>query len=174
MWCLFSRSYSSGQACQHSVHSSGFLETNPSLPPLQGDPSLCKPTSLVSHPSSARLCDVWDNQIWIEYSIQAFSRKDGMWAFIPRLETCALANAANSLQKISGGRLHSSKHRATRPVDGAKDQYFAAYLLRPSNTLISKWNAAKWSWYLIPVQPAFDLQQAGIVTLWVRIPLLYP
>lgn len=106
---------------------------------------------LVSHPSSARLCDVRDNLhtdggtltllFYKEWSIHAFSRKEGLWAFIPPLETCVLVNVANALQKISGGRLHSPEHRATQPIDGAKDRYFVTYLLRPEDALISKWNA---------------------------------
>lgn len=107
---------------------------------------------LVSHPSSARLCDVRDNLhtddgtltllFYTEWSIN-FPQKDGIWAFTPPPKTFALVNVANSLQKISGGRLHSPEHRATQPIDGAKERYFVTYFLRPERALISKWNAAR-------------------------------
>jgi len=104
----------------------------------------------VSHPSSARVSDVPDNLhtdagtltllFYTEWSIHTFSRQDGIWAFVPPQATCALVNVANSLQKFSGGRFHSPEHRATQPLDGAKDRYFVTYLLRPEDRAIPQLN----------------------------------
>lgn len=53
------------------------------------------------------------------------------WAFIEPRPQCALVNVADSLQAISGKRLHSCRHRVTQAVDGYQKRYFAAYFMRP-------------------------------------------
>ncbi|KAE9370965.1 Clavaminate synthase-like protein [Stipitochalara longipes BDJ] len=76
-------------------------------------------------------------------SIHAFLPDGNIWAFTPPLEGCALVNVANSLQKLSGGKFHSPKHRVTQPFDGVKDRYYLSYFLRPETSLVEKWDITK-------------------------------
>lgn len=58
---------------------------------------------------------------------------DKNWAFTPVKEHCALINVANTLQRLSGGKLHSPVHRVTQPVDGARKRFYISYFLRPDH-----------------------------------------
>jgi isopenicillin N synthase-like dioxygenase len=108
---------------------------------------------LVLHPSLAKLFDVGETLhtdsgtltllFYVDWSIHAFLPDANIWAFAPPLEGCALVNVADSLQRFSGGKLHSPKHRVTQPFDGAKNRYYLSYFLRPETLLVEKWNAAK-------------------------------
>lgn len=108
----------------------------------------------VLYPSLARLSDVGETLhtdsgtltllFYKDWSIHAYLPDADRWGFIPPPEEgCALVNVANTLQRLSGGKLHSPKHRVTQPFDGAKDRYFLSYFLRPENELLEKWNSAK-------------------------------
>jgi len=107
----------------------------------------------VLHPSLARLSDVGETLhtdsgtltllFYKDWSIHAFLPDANMWAFTPPLECCALINVGDSLQRLSGGKLHSPKHRVTQPFDGAKKRYYLSYFLRPETNLVEKWDAAK-------------------------------
>lgn len=108
---------------------------------------------LILQPSCAKLSDAPDTThtdsgtltllFYKDWSVHAFLPDTNLWAFTPPLEGCALVNVANSLQRLSGGRLHSPKHGVTQPFDGAKNRYYLSYFLRPETLLIEKWNAAK-------------------------------
>lgn len=108
---------------------------------------------LVLHPSLAKLSDAPDTThtdsgtltllFYKDWSIHALLPDTNLWAFTPPLEGCALVNIANSLQRLSGGRLHSPKHGVTQPFDGAKNRYYLSYFLRPETVLIEKWDAAE-------------------------------
>jgi isopenicillin N synthase-like dioxygenase len=107
----------------------------------------------VLHPSLARLSDVGETLhtdsgtltllFYKDWSIHAFLPDANMWAFTPPLEGCALINVGDSLQRLSGGKFHSPKHRVTQPFDGAKNRYYLSYFLRPETALVEKWDAAK-------------------------------
>ena len=108
---------------------------------------------VVLHPSLAKLSDAGDNLhtdsgtltllFHKDKSIHAFLPDANIWAFTPPLEGCALVNVGNSLQKLSGGKLHSPKHGVTQPFDGVKNRLYLSYFLRPETALIEKWDAAK-------------------------------
>lgn len=108
---------------------------------------------LVLHPSVAKLADVGETLhtdsgtltllFYVDWSIHTFLQDANIWAFTPPLEGCALVNVADSLQRLSGGKLHSPKHRVTQPFDGAKNRYYLSYFLRPETVLVEKWNATK-------------------------------
>jgi isopenicillin N synthase-like dioxygenase len=98
---------------------------------------------LVLHPSSAKLSDVGDNLhtdggtltllFYKDWSIQAFLPDSNMWGFTPPMEEFPLINIADSLQRLSGEKFHSPKHRVTQLSDGAKDRHYISYFLRPEN-----------------------------------------
>jgi len=108
---------------------------------------------LVLHPSLAKLSDVGDTLhtdsgtltllFYEDWGIHAFLPDANNWAFTAPFEGCALINVGNSLQRMSGGKLHSPKHRVTQPFDGAKNRYYLSYFLRPETALVEKWDAAK-------------------------------
>jgi isopenicillin N synthase-like dioxygenase len=105
------------------------------------------------YPSYAKISDAPDDWhtdggtftllFYKDWGVNAFLPDATMWAFTPPMEGCALVNVANSLQKLSGGRLHSPKHRVTQPFDGAKNRYYFSYFLRPETVLVEKWNSDK-------------------------------
>lgn len=108
---------------------------------------------MVLHPSCAKKSDAPDDWhtddgtltllFYKDWGLNLFLPDVNMWAFTPPMEGCALINVASSLQKLSGGRLHSAKHRVTQPFDGAKNRYYFSYFLRPETVLVEKWNSDK-------------------------------
>lgn len=54
-----------------------------------------------------------------------------VWAFVEPKPGCALVNVADSLQAMSGGKLHSCRHCHTQPLDGFQRRYFVVSYLRP-------------------------------------------
>ncbi|KFY33214.1 hypothetical protein V494_07824 [Pseudogymnoascus sp. VKM F-4513 (FW-928)] len=108
----------------------------------------------VLHPSQARLSDVGENLhtdsgtltllFYKDWSLHAFLPDANSWGFIaPPPQGCTLVNVADTLQRLSGGKLHSPKHRVTQPTDGAGNRYFLSYFLRPENEWIDKCSSAK-------------------------------
>lgn len=102
---------------------------------------------LVVHQSSAKVSDVGENLhtdsgtltllFFKDWSVHGFLPDIQDWAFTPPPpEGCALVNIADVLQRLSGGELHSPKHRVTQPFDGAKNRYYLSYFLRPEDALI--------------------------------------
>lgn len=72
-------------------------------------------------------CDHWGNRL--EHP------ETKAWTFIEPKPGCALINVADSLQSLSGGKLHSCRHGVTQPVDGFQKRYFVASYLRPDKTI---------------------------------------
>lgn len=72
-------------------------------------------------------CDHWGNRL--EHP------ETKAWTFIEPKPGCALINVADSLQSLSGGKLHSCRHGVTQPVDGFQKRYFVASYLRPDRTI---------------------------------------
>lgn len=58
------------------------------------------------------------------------------WGFVEPRAECALVNVADSLQALSGGKLHSCRHRVTQVGDGFQKRYFAAYFMRPDKVVV--------------------------------------
>ena len=71
--------------------------------------------------------------------MHAYMKDMDEWAFTAVQPGCALVNVANSLQRMSDGKLHSTLHRVTQPEDGAAKRYFLSYFLRPSHETQKKW-----------------------------------
>lgn len=57
------------------------------------------------------------------------------WTFVEPRPGCALINVADSLQSLSGNKLHSCRHRITQPVDGFQKRYYIVAYLRPENAI---------------------------------------
>lgn len=72
-------------------------------------------------------CDHWGNRLE--------DPETKAWTFIEPKPGCALINVADSLQSLSGGKLHSCRHGVTQPVDGFQKRYFVASYLRPDKTI---------------------------------------
>lgn len=54
------------------------------------------------------------------------------WVFVPPKHGCAIVNVADGLQRASGGRFVSCRHRVTQPVDGmVRRRWFVVVYLRP-------------------------------------------
>jgi isopenicillin N synthase-like dioxygenase len=108
---------------------------------------------LVLHPSLSKLSDVGESLhtdsgsltllFYKDWSIHAFLPDAKMWGFIPPpMEGFALINIGNSLQRLSGGKLHSPEHRVTQPLDGARSRYYLSYFLRPETKFRESWDNA--------------------------------
>jgi len=109
---------------------------------------------LIYEPSLARLADVGDNkhtdsgtltvlfyELW-GLHIKIPEQEQPRWAFTAPQNGCALINVADSLARLSGGRLHSPTHRVTQPSDGFAKRYYLSYFLRPEQALKAAWAAA--------------------------------
>ena len=117
---------------------------------------------LIHEPSLPKLADVGDNLhtdggtltllFYDKWGLSAYAdshrhhhqqQRDGGgdgFAFTPPLgEGVALINVADSLQRLSGGRLKSPQHRVTQPVDGAEKRYYISYFLRPEDATKEAW-----------------------------------
>ena len=68
-------------------------------------------------------CDQWG--IMLEHP------ETKAWAFIEPKPGCAVVNVGDSLQSLSGDKLHSCRHRVTQPVDGFQKRYYVVSYLRP-------------------------------------------
>ena len=66
-----------------------------------------------------------------DWGIQIEEPETKMWGFVEPKEGCALVNVADALQRASGGKLRSCRHRHTQPVDGFRERYFVVAYLRP-------------------------------------------
>lgn len=90
----------------------------------------CSDWSDNTHTDSGTLtllfCDQWGNRLE--------DPETKAWTFIEPKPGCALINVADSLQSLSGGKLHSCRHGVTQPVDGFQKRYFVASYLRPDKT----------------------------------------
>ena len=98
---------------------------------------------LIYEPSLDKLSDVGDNLhtdsgsltllFYDKWGLSAYAPSQG-FAFPAPLENgCALINVGDSLQRLSGNKLLSPKHRVSQPVDGAEKRYYLSYFLRPEH-----------------------------------------
>lgn len=107
---------------------------------------------LIAEPSVPRAADVVENKhrdsgtltmlFYDEPSLQVCLSSDDEdeqrqeWMFVPPPpQGCALVHGANSLGRLSGGKLRSPLHRVSQPSDGAGKRYFLSYFLRPEHAL---------------------------------------
>ncbi|KAK5796326.1 hypothetical protein VI817_005611 [Penicillium citrinum] len=72
-------------------------------------------------------CEKWASQLQVPETKE--------WLWIEPNSQYILVNIANSLQRQTGGRLHSPVHRVTQPVDGVEDRPMISYFLRPSKQI---------------------------------------
>lgn len=99
---------------------------------------------LISEPTQKRVTDCVDNThtdggtltlVFSDAWGTMIEDPDSMdWGFIEPKPGCAVVNVADSLQALSGGRLHSCRHRITQPKDGFQQRLFVAYFLRPERS----------------------------------------
>lgn len=104
---------------------------------------------LVYEPTLTKLADVSDNLhtdsgtftllFCEQWGIHAELAGANKWAFTAPMPGCALINVADSLQRLSGGKLHSPKHRVTQPTDGFEKRYFIVFYLRPEHAITEAW-----------------------------------
>lgn len=104
---------------------------------------------LIYEPTREKVVDVVDNihtdsgtftlLFYDKWGLEVELCGEERWAFTPALEGCALINVANSLQRLSGNRLHSPLHRVTQPFDGFKKRYYISYFLRPERRVKDSW-----------------------------------
>ncbi|KAH0538092.1 hypothetical protein FGG08_005304 [Glutinoglossum americanum] len=107
---------------------------------------------LIYEPSLASKGQVGDNKhtdsgtftllFYDQWGLHAELPEAKKWAFTAPVPGCALINVANSLQRLSGNRLHSPLHRVTQPVDGFAKRYYISYFLRPEHNLQEMWAQA--------------------------------
>ena len=62
----------------------------------------------------------------------------------PSEDGCALINVADSLQRLSGNKLTSPKHRVSQPAYGAEKRYHLSYIWRPEHATKEAWSKASW------------------------------
>ena len=106
---------------------------------------------LIYEPTLAKLSDVGDNLhtdsgsmtflFYDKWGLSAYAPSQG-FAFPAPVDGCALINIGDSLQRLSGGKLLSPKHRVSQPVDGAEKRYYLSYFLRPEHATKEAWSQA--------------------------------
>ena len=107
---------------------------------------------LIYEPSLDKLASVGDNThtdsgtftflFYDQWGLHVQLPEARNWAFAAPVPGCALINVANSLERLSGKKLHSPVHRVTQPVDGFAKRYYISYFLRPERALQERWAAA--------------------------------
>ena len=107
---------------------------------------------LIYEPSLAKLSDVGDNLhtdsgtltllFYDKWGLSAYAPAQGFAFPEPLKKDCALINIGDSLQRLSGDRLLSPKHRVSQPVDGAEKRYYLSYFLRPEHATKEAWSQA--------------------------------
>ena len=107
---------------------------------------------LIYEPSLAKLADVGDNLhtdsgtltllFYDKWGLSAYAPSQGFAFPAPLEDGCALINVADSLQRLSGDKLLSPKHRVSQPVDGAEKRYYISYFLRPEYATKEAWSKA--------------------------------
>lgn len=116
----------------------------------------CQPSDtglkLIYEPSLAKLSDVGDNLhtdsgtltllFYDKWGLHAYTPSQGFAFPAPLEDGCALINVADSLQRLSGNKLISPKHRVSQPADGAEKRYYLSYFLRPEHATKEAWSRA--------------------------------
>lgn len=105
---------------------------------------------LIYEPALSKLSDVPENKhtdsgtltltFTENWGIHVQSPSTGTWGFPEPKKGTVLVNIADSLQRLSGGKLHSPVHRVTQRGDGEETRIFLAYFLRPSISLKESWS----------------------------------
>lgn len=98
---------------------------------------------LVYEPTQNDLVDVVENKhtdsgtltllFGEQWGLQVELPNTKKWAFVEPRDGHAVVNVADSLQSLSGKRLHSCLHRVTQPVGGFQKRFYIVYLLRPEH-----------------------------------------
>ena len=104
---------------------------------------------LIAEPSLPLLSSVGENKhtdsgtftilFYEEWGLHIKAKGEESWSFAAPKEGCALVNVADSLERLSGGMLHSPTHRVTQPRDGAHKRFYLSYFLRPEHALKAAW-----------------------------------
>ena len=104
---------------------------------------------LIYEPSVPRKADVRENKhtdsgtltllFYKQWGLSVYLPGEMKWAFTALKPGCVLVNVADSLQRMSGGKLHSPLHRVTQPYDGAGKRYYISYFLRPDYATGGGW-----------------------------------
>ncbi|KAE8381812.1 Clavaminate synthase-like protein [Aspergillus bertholletiae] len=81
-----------------------------------------------THTDNGTLTLLWST----EMASQICDPITGDWGWAEERDGHVLVNVANSLQKQTGGRLHSCLHKVAQPSDGAHERYMVSYYLRPN------------------------------------------
>ncbi|KAE8137244.1 Clavaminate synthase-like protein [Aspergillus pseudotamarii] len=81
-----------------------------------------------THTDNGTLTLLWST----EMASQICDPTTGEWGWAEERDGHVLVNVANSLQKQTGGRLHSCLHKVAQPSDGAHERYMVSYYLRPN------------------------------------------
>ncbi|KAK6340592.1 hypothetical protein TWF696_008918 [Orbilia brochopaga] len=69
--------------------------------------------------------DKWGTQIELPWNKE--------WAWVGAKPGCAIVNVGDTLQTLSGGKLHSCRHRVSQPVAGFQERWAITYFFRPEN-----------------------------------------
>ncbi|KAK4219480.1 2og-fe oxygenase family [Rhypophila decipiens] len=92
------------------------------------------------HTDSGTFTMLFYDGVGLEFELVDKTSNTTSWEFAPLLpEGCALVNVADSLARLSGGVLHSPRHRVTQIGDGFMERYYISYFLRPERALKEKW-----------------------------------
>jgi isopenicillin N synthase-like dioxygenase len=105
----------------------------------------------ISEPALEKASDVGDYThtdggtltmlFYSDWGLQTLLKESQKWAFIAPKDGCVVVNVADSLERLSGGRFHSPKHRITQPTDGQAKRYYLSYFLRPQLAVKASWAA---------------------------------
>ena len=95
----------------------------------------------VNEPTIDRVSDVIDNthtdngllsMVWYDgWGFKIKEDADDFGLFTQPTEGRVLIHVANTLQRLTDGRLRSTLHQVTQPLDGATPRLFIAYNIRP-------------------------------------------
>lgn len=96
---------------------------------------------LANMPTAGKVSDYPDNQhtdyglitlnFIEEWGMQIELPWNKQWATIVPKSGHTLVNVSNTLQSLTGNKLHSCQHRVTQFVDGVEKRSYVGYLLRP-------------------------------------------
>jgi len=110
----------------------------------EGEPSNTG-LKLVYEPTQADLASVVENKhtdsgtltllFGEQWGLQVELPETKSWAFVEPRAGHAVINVADSLQSLSGKRLHSCLHRVTQPVAGFQKRFYIVYFLRPETAI---------------------------------------